>query len=339
MSWHRAIRLASWIMLAFLLTVAATWATLALWYRLPASEFMRALVAGLFALLSASAMAGLFTRWRLRAAAAYVLTFAVVVAWWNSIEPPRDGTWAADVARQATGTIDGDVLTLFNVRDFEWRSSTEAVNQRWMTRTYDLSKLRTLDLIMSYWSGPEIAHVIFSFGFDDGEQLAWSIEVRRSEGGAFSPLADLFKSNPMVLIAAEERDVVGVRSNFRGEDVQLYRLRASPKQMRSLLREYVTDANALAETPQFYNSLTSNCTTTVLKMMRVVGASVPLDWRLIINGYLPEYAYERGALNNSVPLDELRASSHIGERARRDGLSPKFSKEIRVGVSSNSGAP
>jgi hypothetical protein len=187
-------------------------------------------------------------------------------------------------------------------------------------------------MFMSYWSGPKIAHVIFSFGFADGEQLAWSIEVRRHEGVAFSPLADLFKSNALVIIAADERDVVGVRSIFRGEDVQIYRLRASPDQARALLREYVSDANKLAETPEFYNSITTNCTTTVAKMMRVAGDTVPFDWRLIVNGYLPDYAYDREALDTSVPLSALRAAAHIDQRARDDGLSADFSKAIRVGV-------
>jgi hypothetical protein len=187
---------------------------------------------------------------------------------------------------------------------------------------------------MSYWSGMTIAHVMLSFGFEGGEQLAWSIEVRRQAGGAFSPLADLFKSNPLVIIAADERDVVGVRSNIRGEDVQIYRLRASPQAARVLLLEYVVDANALAKTPEFYNSITTNCTTTVVKMMRAVGGVVPLDWRLIVNGYLPDYAYDRGAVDTSIPLSELRELAHIDKRAEKDGLSEAFSKAIRAGVPS-----
>ncbi|TDQ13476.1 uncharacterized protein DUF4105, partial [Phyllobacterium brassicacearum] len=220
--------------------------------------------------------------------------------------------------------------------DFEWRSKTD-FTERWATRTYDLTKLQTVDLFMSYWGNPNIAHVMLSFGFEGDDYIAWSIEVRRRIGGEFSPVADLFKSDPLVIIASDERDVVGVRSNFRGEDVQIYRLKASPEAARALLLEYVVDANALATTPEFYNSITTNCTTTIVKMMRAVGDAVPLDWRLIVNGYLPEYAYDHGAIDTSLSLADLRAIAHIDKRAQAAGLSHDFSRRIRVDVPSPSG--
>lgn len=330
---HGTLRIFSAIVLMLAVVVAAAWAALALWYRLPAPDIARGLAAGLFALLGIATAIALFSRRRLHALAVFAIAFAAVLVWWSTIQPPQHVDFAPDVARQVTGTRDGDLLTLTNVRDFEWRSNTD-FTEHWATRTYDLTKLRTLDLFMSYWAGPEMAHVIMSFGFEGGDQLAWSIEVKRRNGGKFSPLADLFKSNALVIVAADERDVVGVRSNVRGEDVQLYRLNVSPDAARVLLLEYVADANALAQTPRFYNSITTNCTTVIVKMIRAVGDLIPLDWRLIVNGYLPEYAYDRGALDSQLSMQELRASAHIGERAQAAGLTPDFSRLIRVGVPS-----
>ncbi|MDQ0471768.1 Lnb N-terminal periplasmic domain-containing protein [Labrys wisconsinensis] len=335
---RRAVEVALVILLALAVALLSAWGALALWYRLPAPEPVRALAAGAFALLGLGVIALLFGAWRWPALLGFAAVFAMLLVWWSTIEPPAAADWAPDVARQVTGTLDGDMLTLTNVRAFAWRTGDEA-EEHWETRRYDLAGLRTLDLFLSYWDGPQMAHLILSFGFEGGEQLAWSIEVRRSRGGAFSPIADLFKSNPLVIVAAEERDVVGVRSNLRGEDVQLYRLAVPPAAIRALLLEYVADANALAATPQFYNSLTSNCTTVVVKMMHAVGASVPFDWRLIVNGYLPGYAYDRGVLDTSLPLAELRARAHIDERARAGGLGPDFSQRIRAGVPSPSGVP
>ncbi|GAA2835619.1 uncharacterized protein DUF4105 [Aminobacter aminovorans] len=321
------------IVLVIAIALTTAWAAMALWYRLPAPDIARGLTASLFVLLGTAAAIALFTPWRLHALALFVLGFAAVLMWWNTIVPSNHAEFAPDVARQVTGIRDGDMLTLTDVRDFEWRSNSD-FTERWTARSYDLGKLKTLDLFMSYWAGPEMAHVIMSFGFEGGDQLAWSVEVRRQNGGQFSPIADLFKANPLVIVAADERDVVGVRSNVRGEDVQLYRLNVSPTAARALLLGYVADANALAATPRFYNSITTNCTTVIFRMMRAVGDVTPFDWRLIVNGYLPEYAYDRGALDTRLSVQELRSRAHIAQRALAAGLTADFSRLIREGVPS-----
>ena len=313
------------------------WASLAFWYGLPAQESIRGLAGVLFILVGVSTIVALFTRVRRRALACFIGAFGAVLIWWITIRPVDRADWAPDVARQVTGTLDGDMLTLANVRNFEWRSDSD-FTERWITRTYDLTKLRTLDLFMSYWAGPEMAHTIMSFGFEGDDYLAWSIEVRRLKGGEYSPIADLFKSNPLVIIAADERDIVRLRTNIRHEDVQLYRLRAPPQKARPLLLEYVADANELAEAPQFYNSITTNCTTTVVKMMRAVGDTMPFNWRFIVNGYLPDYAYQRGALDTRIPLSKLKTLAHIDKRAGIADNSPDFSRRIRVDVPSPLGA-
>jgi hypothetical protein len=318
---------------ALMVAALTAWCSLALWYRLPLPEAGRAIAAGVFLIFGLLTVAALASRLRLKAILSFAVVFALMLFWWTSIRPEANAAWAPDVARQVTGIIAGNSLTLTDVREFEWRSNSD-FTERWTTRNFDVSKVKTVDLFMSYWAGPKIAHVIFSFGFEGGEHLAWSIEVRHKASGGFSPLADLFKNDPLVIVAADERDVVGVRSNVRGEDVQIYRLRASPEQARKLLLEYVAEANALAQAPQFYNSITTNCTTTVAKLMRVAGDKVPFDWRLIVNGYLPDYAYDREAIDTSMPLARLREIAKIDERARADGLSPDFSEAIRLGVPS-----
>lgn len=323
----RLTRIVARLVLAAGILLVTFWAALALWFRLPLPEWARLLAAATFGLLG---LAAAFAPARRRHAAAglFGLAFAGVLAWWVSIVPPAEADWSPDVARQVTGTVEGSVLTLTDVRNFEWRSDDD-FTPVWETRSYDLDELRTLDMFLSYWAGPHMAHMILSFGFADGRYLAWSVEVRRRRGGGFSPIADLFKSNTLVLVAAEERDVVGVRTNIRGEDVQRYRLDIPRQIIRGLLLQYVADANRLAAQPAFYNSLTTNCTTTVVRMARALGDLLPADWRLIVNGYLPEYAYDRGALDRSRPMAELRAEARISPRALAVGLTPSFSQDIR----------
>ena len=165
---RRVARIVSNLILTLLIAIVTAWASLALWYRLPAQESMRGLAGGLFILIGVSTIVALFSRLRRPALVCFIAAFGAVLVWWTTIRPEDRADWAPDVARQVTGTLDGDKLTLTNVRDFEWRSDSD-FTERWTSRTYDLTKLRTLDLFMSYWAGPEMAHTIMSFGFEGGD--------------------------------------------------------------------------------------------------------------------------------------------------------------------------
>ena len=324
----RGIVLGALVLLIAYLTI---WSALALWYRLPTPELVRAGLAILTILFGLGVILSLFTPKRVYAVTAFTALMAVIGVWWSTIVPTENGNWSPEVARQVTGEINGDILTLTDVREFKWRSKAD-YTVGWGTRQYDLSTLKSLDMFLSYWAGPEMAHLIFSFGFEDGRYLAWSVEVRRQIGGGFSPLADFFKSNTLSIVASEESDVIGVRTNFRGENVFIYRLNTDSKNIRKLLEEYVVDANELARQPEFFNTLTTNCTTTVYRMMIAVGATTPLNWRLVVNGYLPQYAYQQGVLDKNFTVEELHSLGQIDTRAKAVGLNGRYSAAIRVGV-------
>ena len=325
---------ALWLLISLLvITPLTAWAAMALWFRLPAPEWARAAAAGVFVVVGLVTVLALFRRGRWVALGVYVLAFGAVIVWWATIEPPADGDWAPDVARQTTGRLEGDILTLSEVRDFDWRTDDD-FTERWSKRSYDLSKLKTLDLFLAYWAGPEMAHVIMSFGFDDGDHIAWSVEVRRERNSEFSPVADAFKSHTLIYLATTERDSVRLRSNVRGEDVRLYRLNTPPEQARVLLTQYVLEATALAKQPKFYNSITANCATVVFKIMRAAGGMFPFDWRLVVNGFLPGYLYDHRVVVTTMPLSELMERARINAQAKAADQSPEFSRLIRVGVPS-----
>jgi hypothetical protein len=311
----------------------SAWSALALWFRLPAPEALRAAAAIGFAILGLATIAALFFRRSRIALVIFAAAFGGLLVWWSTIKPPLDGDWAQDVARQTTGVVEGDILTLSDVRDFDWRTDND-FTEKWSKRSYDLSKLKTLDLFLAYWGGPEMAHVIMSFGFEGGEYLAWSVEVRREKTGEFSPVADAFKSHTLIYLATTERDSVHLRANVRGEDVRLYRLNTPPESARALLLEYASQSTALAEQPKFYNSITANCATVVFKLVRAAGSTLPFDWRLVVNGFLPGYLYDHDAVVTTMPLGELMERARIGDRARAADASPDFSRLVRVGVPS-----
>ena len=265
------------------------------------------------------------------ALAVYAASFALFLAWWATIRPTNDRNWTPDVARTVTATIDGDRLVVKNVRNFTWRSDTD-FDQRWEQRTYNLSNVTDVDLIMSYWSGEAIAHTIVSFGFDDAARLAFSIETRKESHEGYSSIAGFFKEYELAMVAADERDVVRVRSNVRGEDVRIYRLRMTPANAQLLLREYVQEINDLAREPRFYNTLTANCTNLVFDMVRVIHPGLPLDIRVLLSGYLPNYAYDLGATDTNVSFERLRETAKVHDNAVQADTDPLFSARIREGI-------
>ena len=266
-----------------------------------------------------------------RASAAAVVPFAIVLAWWLSIAPSSVRDWQPDVARLPSAVIEGNLVTIRNVRNFSYPSATTAV-ERWEKHTYDLGKIEGFDLFLSTWGARGIAHTISSWEFSDGQHLAISIETRKAKGEEYSALLGFFRQYELYYVVADERDVIGVRAGPRQEEVRLYRLRASPAFARALLLDYLGEVNRLARAPKWYNALTHNCTTEIRHHLQQVGPGNPFDWRILANGYLDELGYERGQINTSIPFAELRRRSDITARARAAGDRGDFSALIREGL-------
>lgn len=325
------------------LAVLAAWGTGALWFQLPRPAALAAVCAwcalGLAAVLAPWIWPG--RRRTVGLLAAFAAAALALLAWWQSLAPSHDRVWADDVARLLAPEIDGDRVVLHNVRNFDWVTETR-YTPRWETRSYDLSRLVSGDLILSYWMGPHIAHTLVSFGFDDGRKLVFSLEIRKEKQESFSAVGGFFREFEQVIIAADERDIVRTRSNVRKEDVYMYRLRATPAQLRTLFKAYLERAERLRTTPEFYNTLTSNCTTIVFDLARQIDPGLPLDYRLLLSGHVDEYAYDQHALTPGVPFAQLRRLGYIDVRARqadanahRDGHtddSRAFSRAIRTGI-------
>jgi len=220
-------------------------------------------------------------------------------------------------------------VTIENIRNFDYRSETD-FTEHWETRTYDLSKIQGLDIFLSYWGSPMIAHTIMSWDFGDGRPLAISIETRKEVGEEYSAVLGFFRQFELYYVVADERDVVRVRTNYRGEDVKVYRIQVSPKFARALLVDYLEKIDLLAEHPRWYNAFTHNCTTQIQNHVDSIATGNPFDWRIIVNGYIDELGYERGNLDTSLPFEELRQRANITERAKAADQASDFSTRIRT---------
>ncbi len=314
--------------------VSALWACLALWYQLPAIPALKIAAGVLWALCGLAAIGLLWRGRAARALLSYAVAFALLLSWWSTILPSQNRVWADDVSRQLAARVDGNKVTLGNVRNFDWRSDTD-YTQRWESRSYDLQRLNSVDVAVSYWTGPAIAHTLVSFGFDDGRFVTFSIEIRKERGESFSSIGGFFKQFETSLIAADEHDILRVRTNVRGEDVYLYRVRLSQPEMRSLFMAYIGEADSLARAPSFYNTLTANCTTIVYALARHIVPGLPMDYRLLASGYLPEYLHDVGGLTPGYDMSALRSGGRITDRAIAFDTTPgatDFSRAIRIGL-------
>ncbi|WP_233841007.1 DUF4105 domain-containing protein [Dyella sp. 2HG41-7] len=305
------------------------WGALAIWYQFPGETASRWIASIVWA---AFVVALIVTAWVRRTGlpiGVYALCFMMLLAWWSTIAPSNHRDWADDVARSMTGDIDGSRVTLHNVRDFNWRSETD-YDIRWETRQYDLDRLSGVDVILSSWGMPGIVHALMSFGFDDGSRVVLSVEVRRQRDKDFSSIGGFFKHFERTIVAADESDVIRLRTNVRGETDHLYHLQMSKQAMRALFVSYIREANELTVKPAFYNTATSNCVSIVYDMAKQIDPKLPYDYRLLLTAYLPSYLYQVGALDKRYPLAVLTAQGDITMRARATKPGDDFSRAIRT---------
>ena len=317
------------LLLAPLLLVGVGWAAAALWFDGPSSRALAGLLAAAFALGSAVLYVRVRPAWR--AALLVAAGVAAVMVWWLRIPPSNDRDWLPDVARPAEAHFDGSRVTIHNVRNFTFRSETD-YDEHWETRTYDLDGLRGVDLFLSFWGPTLIAHTIVSWEFEDGPPLAISIETRKEKSEEYSAVRGFFRQFELYYVVADERDVVGVRTNLRGEHVFLYRVRMTAEQAREVLVNYLEEVEELAHRPDWYNAFTHNCTTTIRMHLQNVGLARAFNWRLLANGHLDELMYERGTIDTTLPLSELRRRSEVTEQAKAAGTAADFSSRIRAGL-------
>jgi hypothetical protein len=305
------------------------WGMLALWFDMSRNRVIAGGLVFAFA-LACAALLKLLRPIR-RAQLAILLLLLMIIIGWNLLPPRNDRNWQPDVARLAHATIAGSRMTIENVRNFDYRSETD-FTEHWDTRTYDLDQLRGVDLFISFWGPTLIAHTIASWEFADAPPLAISIETRKEVGESYSALRGFFRQYELYYVVADERDVIRLRTNFRGERVYLYHIRMSVKGARAVLLDYMEEINRLNEKPRWYNALTENCTTTIRHHALHVGEGRPLKWQVLANGYLDELSYSRGVIDTSLPFSEMKQRSEITEKAKSVNAMDDFSAHIRDGL-------
>jgi hypothetical protein len=272
----------------------------------------------------------IFVRGRPRALSLVATGFVIVLAWWLTIRPSNAGNWQPDVAQLAWAEVNGDEVTLHNVRNCDYRTETD-YTARWETRTVRISQITGADMAINYWGSPWIAHPIVSFQFADAAPLCFSIETRKQAGQSYSAIRGLYRQFALIYVVADERDVIRLRTNYRqGEDIYLYRTTITPVQARERFHEYLRSLNEIRDHPRWYNAITTNCTTSI-RDQHPVEERMPWDWRILLNGKGDELMFEHHTIVTAgLPFSELKARSLIDARAKAADGALDFSELIRV---------
>ena len=162
--------------------------------------------------------------------------------------------------------------------------------------------------------------------------MSISIETRPEVGEGFNPIGSLFKQFELIYVVGDERDLVGVRTNYRKGTVYLYRLNSAPDNVRRLLMVYLKRINELADRPEFYHLLSNSCTVNIIRYANAAGRAGRFDIRHLLNGLIDSYLYHSDRVDTTLPFDELRRRSRINEAAQAADDAPDFSERIRASL-------
>ncbi len=240
--------------------------------------------------------------------------FAIVALWWFSLKPSNNRDWQPDNAKTA----------YVDINDYTCH---------WETRSYNLANLNGVDIFITWWGSPWIAHPIVSFDFGGQGHVAMSIETRDVVGQGYSAIRGFFRQYALTYIASDERDVIRLRTNYRkDEEVYLFRTTVTPPAARRLFLEYLQRADSLHRSPEWYNALTNNCTTNIaVSAAQARDVRTRFDWRILLNGKMDEMMYEHGGLvTGGLALPALKEQAHINAAAKAADDASDFSKAIRI---------
>lgn len=293
-------------------------------------------VAAVFFVLGSLIIFVLAGTWK-KAVGLFAVLFVLVLVAFFLKKPSNERNWQPDMALLPYATIEGNSVTIHNIRNCDYRSETDFTVQ-YYDKSFNLDTLTSFDLYLVDWGLKSLVHTMVSFGFDDRDYIAVSIEARKEQGEGYSTIQGFFRQYELTYVVADERDVIRLRTNYRqGETVYLYRIQGNKELFRQVFLDYLHSINQLKEKAEWYNALLTNCMTQ-LRGHTQPYHKVSWDWRLLANGYADELAYEKGALDTSLPFAELKKISIINPKAEAADQDPDFSLRIRENLPGTSPA-
>jgi hypothetical protein len=309
-----------------LVVLLVVWAAAAIYFGGYGGGPWRFAISALF--VGLSAWTWLFARKTQPLLGFWCATFVAVLLWYITLRPSHHRDWKLEVAALPRVEIEGDQARLTGYRDFAYRSRND-FDVHYRERTISLSDIEGIDLFISYWGKELMAHTFLSFRFKNAEPVCVSIEGRMEKGETFAALPGIFKRFELIYVLGDERDIIRVRTNHRGEEVYMYPIKVTPEAARRLFLVYAAKINRLAQEPEFYHLLSNSCTANIVRNAEAAGHRTSIfEGRFVLNGLVDRYLYDAGLVENAIPFPNLRRRARITDIAK---ISPDegFSNHIR----------
>lgn len=247
------------------------------------------------------------------------------------ISPSNSRGWKPEHAVMPSAEFNGNAVHVQNIRNFSYQSADEFTPD-YYDGTFDLNKIESVWFVLSPfvpgWRGP--AHSFLSFGFSDSQFVCISVEARKEQGESYSILKGLVNSYELIYVIGDERDLIGLRAVYWDDPVYVFPIKTGKDRIRALFVDMLERANKLKQAPEFYNTLTSSCTTNLYEHADKLNPNKwSFSWKLILPGYADELIYDKGILDTELSLEESRKRFRVNDLAKQLIMSSNFSLGIR----------
>lgn len=231
--------------------------------------------------------------------------------------PRLDRAWEENSRILPSVTVGTSTVEVKNMRDWRYGRGT-VISKNYKDETFDLSKIEKAYLLFNpfgEWEG--VAHSFFVFEFSDGKSVSVSIEARREEGETYNVVKGILNEYEMWYAFGSPEDFMGARAIYSDEELYKYPLDISTTTMRGLFVDLSNTAHRLESKPEFYNTVTSNCTNLLADAAnRVNPGSVPWSFARIFTGYADDELYKLKLIPHDKPFEEVYKESRVDELVR-----------------------
>ena len=244
--------------------------------------------------------------------------------------PSNDRDWRPDAVVLATAEIDLNEVTIRNVRNCSYVSKDVFVVDHY-DKKLNLESISSVDFIVVPFRGSSnLAHTMLSFGTDDGQHIAVSVEARLEKGESYSAVLGALRQFELMYVVGDERDLIHLRAKHRNDDVYIYPIRTSRHQAQALFMDVMQRVNQLEGKPEFYDTFTNNCTSSIIgHVNQLVPGKVPFDIRNFLPGLSDRIAYDLGLLQDAGSFEETRRRALVSLDGQPVHTAEDYSDYIR----------